>query len=29
VRQSLLEESHPSTRAETLIRHLRIQKIPT
>jgi Lon protease-like protein len=29
VRQSLLEENNPTKRAETLIRHLRIQKIPT
>ncbi len=29
VRQSLLEENHPTNRAEALIRHLRIQKIPT
>ncbi len=28
VRQSLLEDNNPTQRAETLIRHLRIQKIP-
>lgn len=27
IRQSLLEESHPNKRAETLIRHLRLQKL--